>query len=338
MRSNRREPHCRSIKKGGPEMGRPFSMDSQLAFFRFKCASQTERRLCASLNDQERLTLSWDLIVFAADTPLMSDADGAVAFPEGWEPSNLGALSEIQDGISQSFLYVDWMEPTWGLVKAVSFSIEFSLGKDDQRQTFGLHARGQATAAVLHLIDTTGWRILDVQTGKWLNGSPNPDEGREQFQSYLDIVLKARADLPRRSGDRSTAPFGGAALDGERNVTKQEAADLTKQGTQLGRTVADVTRKTTVWYFVLAPLTLLYLAVVFKIATSMRPISGLLGLPANHLYAIGANIGVLTAPLIAAIFVYVSSLTRRQRHAREAFDRAFEARDLVASKFNPNLI
>jgi hypothetical protein len=119
---------------------------------------------------------------------------------------------------------------------------------------------------------------------------------------------------------------------------KTGCGDLTKRGTQLGGTVADVTRKTTVWYFVLAPLTLLYLAVVFKIATSMRPISGLLGLPTNHLYAIGADIGVFSAPLIAAIFVYVSSLTRRQRHAREAFVRAFEARDLVASKFNPNLI
>ena len=76
---------------------------------------------------------------------------------------------------------------------------------------------------------------------------------------------------------------------------------MSKQGSRLGGTVVDVTRKTTVWYFVLAPLTLLYLAVVFKIATSMRPISGLLGLPANDFYAIGAKIGVLTAPLIAAI-------------------------------------
>jgi hypothetical protein len=109
-------------------------------------------------------------------------------------------------------------------------------------------------------------------------GVPVPKGGTPRYQALAMPSDCVGTDVAARAHARYT--------------TKQDAADLTKRGTQLGGTVADVTRKTTVWYFVLAPLTLLYLAVVFKIATSMRPISGLLGLPTNHLYAIGADIGV----------------------------------------------
>lgn len=120
--------------------------------------------------------------------------------------------------------------------------------------------------------------------------------------------------------------------------SNEEVKDLTKRPFNLGGSISDVNRKGTVWYFVLAPITLLYLLVVFKVALSARPISRLMGLPANFAEAILLDICVLVLPLVAAIFAYLHWRTAQQRLVREAFMREFEARDLVASAFNRNLI
>jgi hypothetical protein len=134
--------------------------------------------------------MSWDLIVFAADTPMEADSDGVASFADGWTSSDIGTLLEAQRSISSVFPAVDWSDPTWGLLIDDSFSFEFSLGSEKQINTFSIHARGEATPAVMEIVATTGWRILDVSTTTWLNNSSDPDEGRRQFQSYLDTVVE----------------------------------------------------------------------------------------------------------------------------------------------------
>lgn len=134
--------------------------------------------------------MSWDLIVFAAGTPVDSDSDGVASFHDGWKSPNIGTYLEVQRSISSVFPEADWTDPVWGLLISDSCCLEFSLGSDEQINTFSIHARGEATPAVLEIVAATGWKILDVSTTTWLNTSSDPDEGRRQFQSYLDTVVE----------------------------------------------------------------------------------------------------------------------------------------------------
>jgi hypothetical protein len=105
---------------------------------------------------------------------------------------------EVQRSISSAFPEVDWSAPAWGLLIGDSFSLEFSLGSEKQINTFSIHARGEATSAVMEIVAATGWRILDVSMMTWLNNSSDPDEGRKQFQSYLDTAVEQRYKPARR--------------------------------------------------------------------------------------------------------------------------------------------
>lgn len=134
--------------------------------------------------------MSWDLIVFAADTPMNSDSDGIASFAENWTSPNIGMLPEVQQSIALIFSEVDWSDPIWGILVGNSYSLEFALGSAEQINTFSIYARGEATPAVMQLANITGWKILDVSTMTWLNQAIDPDVGRRQFQSYFDTVIE----------------------------------------------------------------------------------------------------------------------------------------------------
>lgn len=142
--------------------------------------------------------MSWDLIAFAADTLLYTGEDGVARFPDSWMPADIGVSRDVRKKISEVYAETDWSDPAWGVFVNDSYSFEFSIGTEDAINTFSIHARGEATAAVVRLIDATGWKMLDVSTMRWLNNSPDPDEGRRKFQSYLDTVIDAQSKSNKR--------------------------------------------------------------------------------------------------------------------------------------------
>ena len=144
--------------------------------------------------------MSWDLIVFAKDTPTRSDEKGLASFEDGWEATDIGTLEEVPREISRAFPETNWSDPTWGLLAGDSFSLEFSLGRKEPVNTFSIHARGSATDAVLHMISVTGWKVLDVQTTQWLNDAEDPDRGRRLFQNFLDTVIEEHHAPPEKKG------------------------------------------------------------------------------------------------------------------------------------------
>lgn len=143
--------------------------------------------------------MSWDLIVFAAETPLCCDAEGVASFADHWEPPFMGEAEAVSQRISKVFPDTDWSDPTWGVVLGETFALEFSLGALHKTNTFGIHARGEATGAALRLAEATGWRLLDVSTTRWLNLSDDPDASRRAYQTYLDRVNRLY-DAPRKPG------------------------------------------------------------------------------------------------------------------------------------------
>ncbi|MEO3415894.1 hypothetical protein AAFO92_14660 [Roseovarius sp. CAU 1744] len=142
--------------------------------------------------------MSWDLIVFSADTPINSDQSGIASFEDGWEAADIGAQPDVRQAISRAFPDTDWSDPRWGVLVGATFSFEFSLGAKEQVNTFSIHSRGDATPAVMQLIAETDWKVLDVSTTKWLNQSADPDEGRQKFQNYLDTVIEKHYEPQRR--------------------------------------------------------------------------------------------------------------------------------------------
>ena len=77
--------------------------------------------------------MSWGLIVFAANTPMEADSDGVATFADGWTPSDIGTLSEVQRSISSVFSEVDWSAPNRGLLIGDRFSLEFPLGSEKKQ-------------------------------------------------------------------------------------------------------------------------------------------------------------------------------------------------------------
>jgi hypothetical protein len=139
------------------------------------------------------MDVSWGLFVFDTEEALSDPETGRAVFPDDWQPPTIGDAKTVRAKISDAFSQVNWTDPTWGSVEGTDFSLEFNLGREDAISSFVIHARGQATPAILVLMSKTGWKILDTSTGKWLHEAANPDEGREAFQGYLNTVLETQA-------------------------------------------------------------------------------------------------------------------------------------------------
>lgn len=111
-----------------------------------------------------------------------------------------------------------------------------------------------------------------------------------------------------------------------------------QEGFSFGSTFADVARKATTWYFVLAPLTLLYLGVALHVAWNIQPISGLLELPRNQAASLLLDLFIVMLPLVGAVAKYLSWLTKKEQLVRKEFITEFEGSELVLAATNHNLV
>ncbi len=140
--------------------------------------------------------MSYDFVVFSHEVEMRTDEKGMAAIEGEWEPIDMGAYAEVQREISRAFPTTNWSDRTWGILNGDNFSLSISVSvgcdeiqDEDRVDCFGIHARGAATDAIMHLIAVTGWIVLDVQTMEWLNTSTDPDKGRRGFQNFLDKVM-----------------------------------------------------------------------------------------------------------------------------------------------------
>jgi hypothetical protein len=156
------------------------------------------------------LAMSWDLIVFDGAALQLSGPDGRALIADGWQPPEMGSAPQLRQKITEAFSDVLWDDIGWGLLDAPEFSLQFALGRHELVTSFSIYARGLATPAVVHLMQSTRWRVLDIGTGKWLDPKADPDEGRRKFQGYLDkvnarLAHAAQPPEPKRWIDRLCA-------------------------------------------------------------------------------------------------------------------------------------
>ncbi len=132
--------------------------------------------------------MSWDVLVYACDSPPESMGD----LPDDWQPPHLGSVDEVRGRIADSLPDVDWSSPDWGTLKGDGFSFEFSLAsKASLLDCFMVHVRGggDAVRCLSKLAADNNWFLFDLSEGEWIHLMEDPNAGWDAWQSYRDRVL-----------------------------------------------------------------------------------------------------------------------------------------------------
>jgi hypothetical protein len=141
--------------------------------------------------------MSWD--IHFQDFP---DVASVQDIPDDYVPKSIGTRSDVIEKIKAQFQQADFTDPSWGLIKADSWSIEVNIGQDDVCESFTLHVRGggDAMSAVERIAAATRARGIDMQTSEFFL----PDAANQSFgawQKYRDQVVgevTARQNEPAR--------------------------------------------------------------------------------------------------------------------------------------------
>jgi hypothetical protein len=130
--------------------------------------------------------MSWD--IFVQDLP--SEAKRVADIPSGFRPSLIGKRSEIIDSIIRVIPTADFSDPSWGLIDGQDWSIEVSLGPEEECPGFTLHVRDGdgAVGAVAAILRQLNLRALDSQTGEFFVANESAVESFRQWKKYRGDV------------------------------------------------------------------------------------------------------------------------------------------------------
>lgn len=131
--------------------------------------------------------MSWD--IFAWDLP--QDLKSVRELPHDFKPKSFGSRSSVISRIKEIFPNADFPDPSWGLIDGSSWSIEVSLGKDQDCDSLTLHVRGEDAAvnAVASIVDALGLRAIDAQTGEFFAAGPEALESFRAWRAYRDQIV-----------------------------------------------------------------------------------------------------------------------------------------------------
>ena len=133
--------------------------------------------------------MSWD--IFVQDLP--REARTVRDIPDHFQPSPLGARSALIQQIRSIAPSAEFTDPAWGRLDTPTFSVEFSLGREELVRSFALHVRGGDTAAafVSDLLTHLGYRALDPQSDSGLFEPGRVAEvSMRRWREYRDRVVR----------------------------------------------------------------------------------------------------------------------------------------------------
>jgi hypothetical protein len=108
--------------------------------------------------------MSWD--VFIQDLP--PDARSVKDIPDEFHAQSLGRRDDVVGRIRSVFPDADFSDPAWGRLQKEGYSVDISVGDNEDVTGVTLHVRGsdEAVGAVISLIDAIGGRGVDSWTGE----------------------------------------------------------------------------------------------------------------------------------------------------------------------------
>ena len=131
--------------------------------------------------------MSWDVLIHDLPEGVERVAD----IPDDFRPSKLGSRAELIAAIRDVLPAADFSDPAWGTLEEADYSIEFSVGDDEEVGSIMLHVRGgdAAAATIDKLLTHLGKRALDCGAGEFFEFDGRSAEGLRRWRAYRDRVL-----------------------------------------------------------------------------------------------------------------------------------------------------
>lgn len=133
--------------------------------------------------------MSWD--IFVQDLP--RDAKSIADIPADFRPRPIGTRTDVIRKIKEVTPDADFSDPSWGRIEADDWSIEVSIGTDEECAGFALHVRGgdETVGVVAAILEHLNLRALDSQTGEFFVAGPEALESFQKWRAYRDQAVKS---------------------------------------------------------------------------------------------------------------------------------------------------
>ena len=130
--------------------------------------------------------MSWE--IYVQDLP--ADAATIDDVPNDFVPAAIGTRSEIIRKIKDVVPFADFSDPSWGKIDGETFSIEVSLGDDENVGSLMFHVRGddEAAALISEILISLNMRGFDTWTGEFFDHS-RAAAGLQRWRHYRDQIL-----------------------------------------------------------------------------------------------------------------------------------------------------
>ncbi|MCF3110902.1 barstar family protein [Niabella sp. CC-SYL272] len=127
--------------------------------------------------------MSWDVLLFKNKFDLND---------EQVDPGILGNRSLVIKSLVALIPGLNYADPSWGVLEAPEFSIEFNTGNDEVVNSIMLHIRGGGNPlAVIKLIcDELKWVALDCSTSDFMDTENLSANSWLAFQAYRDQISR----------------------------------------------------------------------------------------------------------------------------------------------------
>jgi hypothetical protein len=131
--------------------------------------------------------MSWDVFALAVPPEIKSVEE----MPPDFKPMSLGTRSAVISKIKELIPTADFSDPAWGLIDGDGWSIEVSMGKNEDCDGFALHVRGadEAVAVVAGILDGLRIRGIDAQTAEFFIPGPTAIESFQSWRAYRDRAV-----------------------------------------------------------------------------------------------------------------------------------------------------
>jgi len=123
--------------------------------------------------------MSWDL--FVQD---WGNANTLDEIPDDFVPQSIGSRADIIDRIKEIEPIIDFSDPSLGFLENEYFSIEFSMGDNEELDSFVIHARGSELAAgcIANILSGLKLKAADGSTLNFFN----TEQAINELKKWID--------------------------------------------------------------------------------------------------------------------------------------------------------
>ena len=131
--------------------------------------------------------MSWDILILDVAKEVKSVAD----IPKDFQPKPLGVRADVIRRIREIIPKADFSNPSWGILFADDYSIEFRTGSAAVCDCISLSVRGGGNVipVIARLLAHLGVRAIDCKTSEFFDPGASAANSFEEWQAYRNRVV-----------------------------------------------------------------------------------------------------------------------------------------------------